>query len=59
MKTVKNKRFKYLTAIVILIFMFELMLQFDNRIVQGLGIGIIPIIVIYGILFIRNEQRQI
>ena len=59
MNTIKNKRIKYLLSLLILIFICEIMLQIDNKIVQCFGICILPIIVTYGILLFKNEQSQI
>ena len=58
MKT-KNRRTKYLISILVSIFMAEFLLQFDNKIIQCLGICVLPIIVIYSVLLIRNEQQKI
>ena len=55
----KTQRTKYLIAILISIFMAEFLLQFDNKIIQCLGICVLPIIVIYSVLLIRNEQQKI
>jgi len=62
MKTKNNKetkRIEYIIALVILIFTCELMFQFNNMLIKFLGICILPIIITYGILLIRNEQKEI
>ena len=57
MKTVINDRTKYVTAILLLIFICEIMFQINNKIIQIMGICILPIIIVYGILLFKNENN--
>ena len=59
MKTVINDRAKYITAILLLMFICEIMFHANNKIIQGLGIGILPIIFVYAFLLFKNEKNKI
>ena len=59
MKTVINDRTKYVTAILSLIFICEIMFHTNNRIIQTFGMCILPIIIVYGILLFKNEKNKI
>ena len=58
MKTIISKQKKYLVAILLLIFICEIMLGSNNTIIQGLGICVMPMIVVYGILLYKNEKEN-
>ena len=57
MKTVINDRARYITAILSLIFICEIMFHINNKIIQSFGIIILPIIFIYGILLFKGENK--
>lgn len=57
MKTVINDRARYITAILSLIFICEVMFQINNKIIQSLAICILPMIVVYGVLLFKNENK--
>ena len=59
MKTIRNNRIKYLLAMIVLIFFAELLLKFDNMIIQCFGICVLPVIAVDGVLLFKNEQKQI
>lgn len=59
MKKLKNKQKKYFLIMLSLIAICEILLRIDNTVVQLLGICIAPIIVIYGILLLKNDQKSI
>ena len=59
MKTVINDREKYITAILLLIFICEVMFHSANKIIQLFGICILPIIIVYTILLFKNEKNRI
>lgn len=59
MKTAETKRSKYLIALSILIFVCEILLKFNNKIMQCFGICTLPIIVVYGVLLFKNEKSKI
>lgn len=59
MKTVINDRTKYITAILLLMFICEVMFHTNNKIIQILGIGILPIIFIYAFLLFKYEKNKI
>lgn len=59
MKTIISKQKKYFIAILSLIFICEIMLGSNNKIIQSLGICIIPIIFVYGVLLYKNEKESI
>ena len=58
MKKEKNKKIQYIISVIISILICKLFLQIDNVIVQGIGIAIAPVIIIYSVLLIKNEQKQ-
>ena len=57
MDTIINNKTKNLLAIFILVFICEILLHFNNIIMQGLGICIFPIIFIYVILFYKSINK--
>ena len=59
MKTAINDRTKYITAILLLVFICEIMFNSNIKIIQMMGICILPIIIIYGILLFKNEKNKI
>ena len=42
-----------------LIVICELLLKIDNKFIQSLGILILPFIIYFGYLLIRNDQKKI
>lgn len=58
MKKEKNKKIQYIISIIISILICKLFLQIDNVIAQGVGVAITPVIIIYSVLLIKNEQKQ-
>jgi len=57
MKTIINDRAKYITAILSLTFICEIMFHTNNKIIQILGMCILPAIIIYGILLFKSENN--
>ena len=57
MKTIINDKAKYITAILLLTFICEIMFHINNKIIQMLGMCIIPIIAIYGFLLFKSENN--
>jgi len=58
MKTVINERTKYIINILVLVLVCETMLQINNKLIQFLGICILPIILIYGVLLFKHEKNK-
>lgn len=59
MKKLKGKQKKYFLIMLALIAICEILLRIDNTVVQFLGVCIAPIIVIYGILLLKSDQKSI
>jgi len=57
METITSNRAKYITAILSLIFICEIMFHINNKIIQIFGICILPMIFVYGILLFKNEEK--
>ena len=57
MKTIINDRAKYIIAILSLTFVCEIMFHINNKLIQMLGMCIIPIIIIYGFLLFKSENN--
>ena len=53
------KQKRYLIKLFELIFACEVLLKIDNKIIQTLGVLLVPIIVGYGYLFLRRDQSNI
>lgn len=58
MKKVQNNQKKYLIRILGLIFASEVLLQVNIKIIQLLGMCILPVIFVYGFLFFKNEANE-
>lgn len=58
MKKFISKQKNCLLTLIILIVICELLLKIDNKIIQSLGICIIPFIVMFGFLLIKNDQKK-
>ena len=58
MKIEMSKQRKYLIKLLILIFVCEVMIQVNNRIIQTFGICTLPFIFIYGYLLFKTEKEQ-
>lgn len=43
----------------VLITICELLLKIDNKIIQSLGIGLTPFIVLFGYLLLKNDKKDI
>lgn len=56
---ITNKKIQYILSIGILVLICRLFLQIDNIIVQSMGLAVLPFIIVYSILLVRIEQKQI
>ena len=57
MKIIVDDKVKNITAILLLTFVCEIMFNINNRIIQTLGMFLLPMIIIYGILLFKNEKK--
>jgi hypothetical protein len=57
METITSDRAKYITAILSLTFICEIMFHINNKIIQSIGICILPMIFVYGVLLFKNEKK--
>lgn len=59
MKKFVSKQKNCFLSLLILILICELLLKIDNKIIQSIGIVLTPFIVIFGVLLIRNDQKEL
>ena len=58
METITSDKVKYITAILSLTFICEIMFHINNRIIQTFGMCILPMIFVYGILLFKDEKKS-
>ncbi|MBQ9071843.1 MAG: hypothetical protein IJY25_01640 [Bacilli bacterium] len=58
MKKFISKQKNCLLSMIILIILCELLLKIDNKIIQSLGICLTPFIIIFGVLFLKNDKQK-
>ena len=58
METLQKKQ-KHIITMLLLIFICEIMLNINNKIIQMMGICIVPIIIIQVILIIKSDKERV
>jgi len=58
MKTLQKQQ-KHIITMLLLIFICEIMLNMNNKIIQLIGACIVPIIVIQVILIIKSDKERV
>ena len=58
MKTLQKQQ-KHIITMLLLIFICEIMLNINNKIIQMMGICIVPIIIIQVILIIKSDKERV
>ena len=58
METLQKKQ-KHIITMLLLIFICEIMLNINNKIIQMIGICIVPIIIIQVILIIKSDKERV
>ena len=58
MKTLQKQQ-KHIITMLLLIFICEIMLNINNKIIQMMGIFIVPIIIIQVILIIKSDKERV
>ena len=58
MKNLSGKQKKYLINMFALIFICETLLKIDNKVFQSLGILLVPFIVTYGVLLLKEDKEN-
>lgn len=59
MKKFVSKQKNCFIVMLVLITICELLLKIDNKIIQSLGIGLTPFIVLFGYLLLKNDKKDI
>ena len=58
MKTLQKQQ-KHIITMLLLIFICEIMLNINNKIIQMMGVCIVPIIIIQVILIIKSDKERV
>ena len=58
MKNLSSKQRKYLIKMFTLIFICEVLLKTENRIFQSFGILLVPFIVTFGVLLLKEDRQN-
>lgn len=58
MKKFINKQKNCLYTLLSLIIVCEILLKVDNKIIQGMGVVLTPIIIILSVLLMKNDNKK-
>lgn len=59
MKKFVGKQKNCFITMFVLIVACEILLRIDNKIIQSLGICLLPFIILFGFLLLKNDQKNI
>lgn len=59
MKKFVGKQKNCFITMFVLIVVCEILLRIDNKIIQFLGICLLPFIILFGFLLIKNDQKNV
>lgn len=58
MKKLVGKQKNCFISMAILIVLCEILLRIDNRIIQLFGVCLTPIIIMFGFMLLKNDQKK-